>query len=61
MDFSIDNLTGKQHKNKELVANCDRLAILIEKFIHMKRGQQVMVDSDLARLYGVGTKELNQT
>lgn len=32
----------------------------IENLIHMIRGQQVMIDSDLARLYGVETRALNQ-
>ena len=30
----------------------------IESLIHVIRGQQVMIDSDLARLYGVETKRL---
>lgn len=54
----MSNVT--QHKNNELVANCDRIAFPIEKLIHVIRGQQVMVDSDLAKLYGVETKVLNQ-
>ena len=32
----------------------------IENLIHIIRGQQVMIDSDLARLYGVETRVLNQ-
>ncbi|MDE6409017.1 MAG: ORF6N domain-containing protein [Muribaculaceae bacterium] len=32
----------------------------IENLIHIIRGQQVMLDSDLARLYGVETRVLNQ-
>lgn len=32
----------------------------IENLIHVIRGQQIMLDSDLARLYGVETKVLNQ-
>ncbi|MDE5595660.1 MAG: ORF6N domain-containing protein [Muribaculaceae bacterium] len=32
----------------------------IENFIHIVRGQQVMIDSDLARLYGVETRRLNE-
>ena len=32
----------------------------IETFIHTIRGQKVILDSDLARLYGVETKVLNQ-
>jgi hypothetical protein len=32
----------------------------IERSIHVIRGQRVMLDADLARLYGVTTKQLNQ-
>ena len=33
----------------------------IENLIHIIRGQQVMIDSDLARLYGVETKYLKRS
>ena len=33
----------------------------IEPLIHEVRGQRVILDSDLARLYGVETKALNRT
>ncbi|MDE6065268.1 MAG: ORF6N domain-containing protein [Duncaniella sp.] len=36
------------------------IPIRIESLIHIIREQQVMLDSDLARLYGVETKVLNQ-
>ena len=32
----------------------------IEKIIHLVRGEKVMLDADLAELYGVETKALNQ-
>ena len=32
----------------------------IEQSIYVLRGQRVMIDSDLARLYGVATSALNQ-
>ena len=32
----------------------------IEKMIYILRGQKVMLDRDLAELYGVETKALNQ-
>lgn len=32
----------------------------IEELIHLVRGQRVMLDADLARLYGVSTAALNQ-
>ena len=34
--------------------------IIIENLIYKIRGKQVMLDSDLARLYGVETKQLNR-
>ena len=48
--------------NGELVANCDRLVGVdnIEPLIKIFRGQQVMLDRDLATLYGVETKRLNE-
>ena len=49
-------------KNSELVANCDRSLSTenIEPLIKVIRGQQVMLDKDLAALYGVETRTLNQ-
>ena len=51
-------------KKQELeVANCDFKNmdnINIGSLIHVIRGQQVMLDADLAMLYGVETKALNQ-
>ena len=44
----------------EVIANCDNMSINIESLIHTIRGQKVMVDFDLAMLYGVQTKALNQ-
>ena len=48
----------------ELVANCDRLhssevvdATPVESRIISIRGRQIMIDRDLAELYGVETKE----
>jgi ORF6N domain-containing protein len=35
-------------------------AVQIERSIHVVRGQRVMMDFDLARLYGVTTKRLNE-
>ena len=51
-------------KKQELeVANCDFKNmdnINIGSLIHVIRGQQVMIDADLAMLYGVETKRLNE-
>ena len=52
-----------EHQDKgELVTNCDQLVGVdnIEPLIKIIRGQQVMLDRDLATLYGVETKRLNE-
>ena len=41
---------------KEVVANCDRIATMIRQV----RGVQVMLDRDLAKLYGITTGNLNK-
>lgn len=53
---------------KEVVTNCDHLEKSkdnlsqhdIEELIITVRGEQVLIDQDIARLYGVTTKALNQ-
>lgn len=49
-------------KSKELASNYDRFdtPISIEQVILTIRGNQVMVDRDLAMLYGLETKRLNE-
>ena len=42
------------------VANCDFQSINVEHLIYTIRGVQVMLDRDLAMLYGIETKVLNQ-
>ena len=56
------DITGKT-ENGELVTKCDQLVVVdnIESLIKVIRGQQVMLDKDLAALYGVETRVLNQT
>ena len=48
--------------NDEPVANCDHLLTItpIEDMIITLRGVQVIVDRDLATLYGVETKRMNE-
>ena len=48
--------------NGELVTNRDQLVVVdnIDSLIKVVRGQQVMLDKDLAMLYGVETKRLNE-
>ena len=55
-----NNLSIQNTPNKEPVTYCDRLAMPIENRILTLRGKQVMIDRDLAELYGVETKVLNQ-
>ena len=51
----IDNIYPKEP------ADCgDQAIIPVESLIHTIRGQQVMIDSDLAKLYGVETRRLNE-
>ncbi|WP_278910032.1 ORF6N domain-containing protein [Leyella stercorea] len=49
-------------ENGELVTNRDQLVVVdnIESLIKVIRGQQVILDRDLATLYGVETKRLNE-
>ncbi len=46
--------------DKQLVAKCDQFMIPIESRILTLRGRQVMIDRDLAELYDVETKHLNE-
>ena len=57
------DITGKT-ENGELVTKCDINKVVmsnIESLIKVVRGQQVILDKDLAMLYGVETRVLNQT
>ena len=58
----MESKEGKVRHEIEPVANCNQsiIPIRIESLIHIIRDQQVMLDSDLAKLYGVETKVLNQ-
>ena len=47
-------MTKKQLRQIEIVP------AQIDSLVHVIRGQRVMLDSDLARLYGVTTKRLNE-
>ena len=52
----------KTKEESELVSNSDQLVFAdkIESLIKVIRGQQVMLDRDLAALYGVEVKRLNE-
>ena len=61
MNINMADITEKTG-NGELVTNRDQLVGVdnIEPLIKIIRGQQVMLDRDLATLYGVETKRLNE-
>lgn len=51
----------KNIKDIEVITNCDNLDVIpIENRIFTVRGHQIMVDRDLAELYNVDTRSLNQ-
>lgn len=51
---------AKSENQQLMIANCDLKNIDIESLIRFVRGQKVMLDSDLAMLYGVTTSRLNE-
>lgn len=57
----MTNITEKT-ENGELVTNRDQLVVVdnVESLIKVIREQQVMLDKDLATLYGIETRTLNQ-
>ena len=61
MNINMTDITEKTD-NGELVTNRDQLVGVdnIEPLIKIIRGQQFMLDRDLATLYGVETKRLNE-
>ena len=61
MNINMTDIT-ETTGNGELVTNRDQLVVVdnIESLIKIIRGQQVMLDRDLATLYGVETKRLNE-
>ena len=54
IDINMANITDKSENNQLVVMDN------IESLIKVIRGQQVMLDRDLATLYGVETKRLNE-
>ena len=61
MNRNKEDMT-KTKEESELVTNSDQLVFAdkIESLIKVIRGQQVMLDRDLATLYGVEVKRLNE-
>ena len=54
-------MAKKKTEGVELVANCDLKEIAqVENRIFTIRGEQVILDSDLAMLYGTVTKRFNE-
>ena len=68
LKMNINMTDNIEHQDKgELVANCDQLqndevvvTTPVESRIMSIRGKQIMIDRDLAELYGVETRVLNQ-
>ena len=63
IDFEMAKKKTKAEETQLMeleVTNCNLKNINIEAMIRVVRGVQVMLDSDLAMLYGVETRELNQ-
>ena len=50
----------EKSENRDLVAKNSLVESGVEKMIRVIRGKQVLLDRDLASLYGVETKALNQ-
>jgi len=50
----------KKTEKMDVVATDSLMELGVEKMIQVIRGKQVLIDRDLARLYGVETKALNQ-
>src|SRR5262245_19164722 len=48
------------HKKSLTIRSLSIPVQIIERRIYLTRGQKVMIDEDLAELYGVPTKRLNQ-
>ena len=55
-----NKLSSQNTSDKKPVTYCDQLPMPIENRILTLRGKQVMIDRDLAELYGVETKRLNE-
>ena len=56
----LEALPYPAHLSKKKTARRIITAQVIERSIHVIRGQPVMLDSELAALYGVTTKQINQ-
>ena len=59
-DTEVVKVTTKSENSKLDVAICDLEQVRIEPLIHLIRGQQVILDRDLALLYGVETRRINE-
>lgn len=55
-----NKLSSQNTSDKKPVTYCDQLPMPIENRILTLRGKQVMIDRDMAELYGVETKRLNE-
>ena len=51
---------GRSLDNYGVFIPCSPAVLEIQQRIHWVRGKRVMLDADLARFYGVGTRDLNK-
>lgn len=58
---NIGDVGLSDNTNVNVPVTVDSIEERIENLIHYVRGQQVMIDSDLAMLYNVETKRLNES
>ena len=57
---TLEESMTKKREEVGPVANCDIQSTRIESMIRLIRGQQVIIDRDLAVLYNVETRRLNE-
>ena len=58
---NIGDISLSENMNVNVPVIVDSTEDKIQNLIHYIRGQQVMIDSDLAMLYNVETKRLNES
>ena len=60
MPCGLEDYYGKKSKNIDVVAASPLVATGVEKMILVIRDKQVLLDRDLAALYGVETRRINE-
>lgn len=60
MPCGLEDCYGKKSKNTDVVVASPLVATGVEKMILVIRDKQVLLDRDLAALYGVETRRINE-